>query len=366
MESRSKKITDELVSPGHPDKIADLISDTLLTKALEKDKNCKVAIETFITGTKSGGLVVVGGEISSDVIEDKDVRAIVHKVLYETVSKNYEDFNKENVEIRNTITKQSSEINKAVVRDKTMGAGDQGIMIGYACNDNENYMPQNFNNCIELQKFVWDRQKNDNLGLGKDSKVQITNFGGYKVVVSTQHEEDWEEDKFESMLQVKLELDILQTNMYSLYLNPSGSFTKGGPASDTGLTGRKIVVDAYGPSVPVGGGAFSGKDPSKVDRSGAYAARHLAKNIVAHDLADKVLVRLGYGIGLAKPLELTFDTFKTNKVNKPVIESFIKNFDMRPQGIIDRLQLLEVDYSEDTKFSHFGNPNRNWEQVEDV
>ncbi len=149
-------------------------------------------------------------------------------------------------------------------------------------------------------------------------------------------------------------------------MNPSGSFVKGGPAGDTGLTGRKIVVDAYGPSVPVGGGAFSGKDPSKVDRSAAYAARHLAKNIVSHDLADECLVRVSYAIGKAEPYELTVETFGTEKSENKVLNDFISKFDMKPGAIIERLNLLEVDYKEDTLFSHFGHNDRNWEKIENL
>ena len=201
--------------------------------------------------------------------------------------------------------------------------------------------------------------------LDLDSKVQVTSGGEKtKVVFSTQHQPDIDLEKLEKQV-----IEIVSehiTEDFILDLNPSGSFIKGGPAGDTGLTGRKIVVDAYGPSVPVGGGAFSGKDPSKVDRSAAYAARHLAKNIVAHNLADRCQVRVAYAIGKADPYELTVETFDTDKKDENVLDDFVTQFDMRPAAIIERLSLLNVDYRTDTLFSHFGHDDRNWEKIENI
>ena len=201
--------------------------------------------------------------------------------------------------------------------------------------------------------------------LDLDSKVQVTTGGDKtKVVVSTQHQSEIDIDDLHSRVSELVGNYISEE--YTLDLNPSGSFVKGGPAGDTGLTGRKIVVDAYGPSVPVGGGAFSGKDPSKVDRSAAYAARHLAKNIVSHGLADECLVRVSYAIGKADPYELTVETFGTEKSEEKVLDDFISKFDMKPGAIIERLNLLDVDYKEDTLFSHFGHNDRNWEKIENL
>ena len=358
-----KFITAETVSPGHPDKIADLISDYVLFEALSQDKSSKVAVETFLTGTQNGGLIVVGGEISESIdVNDAKIEKIVKEALSTTIKTNFPEFDINRLQIQNVITPQSEEIRSAVEDDKNQGAGDQGIMIGFATNKTESYMPNSFDIARKIQMELWNLQKTDSL-LDLDAKVQITTGGKKtKVVVSVQHKQE-------------INMDILFSDIYSLVsnfvntdfsldLNTSGSFIKGGPAGDTGLTGRKIVVDAYGPTVPVGGGAFSGKDPSKVDRSGAYAARHLAKNIVANKFADKCLVRIAYAIGKADPYEITVDTFDGE--SNPALNDFIKRFDMRPQSIIERLELLDVDYRTDAMFSHFGHPGRTWERIESL
>ena len=359
----NKIITAETVSPGHPDKIADLISDSVLTEALLNNKSSKVAVETFITGTDKGGLVVVGGEISEIAkINNKKLNRIVNEALSRTIKSNFSDFDLSKVEIINVLTPQSEEIRLAVEDDEDQGAGDQGIMVGFATNSTDSFMPETFDKARKIQIALWDIQ-NSNPLLDLDSKVQVTTgCEKTKVVVSTQHKPEV------NIEDLSVEINNLIQNFvnedFNLDLNPSGSFTKGGPAGDTGLTGRKIVVDAYGPTVPVGGGAFSGKDPSKVDRSAAYAARHLAKNIVAHELATKCLVRVAYAIGKAEPYEITVDTFGDNPGTK--LKDFMKSFDMRPRSIIERLHLLDVDYKEDSLFSHFGHPDRTWEQIEDL
>ncbi|MEC7819799.1 MAG: methionine adenosyltransferase [Actinomycetota bacterium] len=363
MKKLNKIRTAETVSPGHPDKIADFISDFVLTEALYNNKSSKVAVETFITGTEKGGLVIVGGEISEVAkITDEKVIQVVNEALSKTIKTNFPDFDLNKVEIMNFLTPQSEEIRSAVEDDENQGAGDQGIMVGFATNSTESFMPETFDKARKIQIGLWEIQ-NTNPLLDLDSKVQVTTGGEKtKVVVSSQHKQDID------IKALSVEVNNLVQNFvsedFSLDLNPSGSFTKGGPAGDTGLTGRKIVVDAYGPTIPVGGGAFSGKDPSKVDRSAAYAARHLAKNIVAHDLANKCLVRVAYAIGKAEPYEITVDTFEKNPRTK--LKDFLKNFDMRPQSIIERLRLLEVDYKKDSMFSHFGHPDRTWEQIEDL
>ena len=355
--------TAETVSPGHPDKIADLISDYVLTRALKNNNASKVAVETFLTGTKNGGLVLVGGEISEIAnISSEDIKEIVTLALSKTIKTSFQDFDLEKLSIYNELTPQSEEIRAAVEDEKNQGAGDQGIMIGYATNKTKSFMPITFDKSRNIQKSLWDLQNADPM-LDLDSKVQVTSGGEKtKVVFSTQHQQDIDLEKLKAQV-VEIVSEHI-TEDFVLDLNPSGSFVKGGPAGDTGLTGRKIVVDAYGPSIPVGGGAFSGKDPSKVDRSAAYAARHLAKNIVAHELSDRCQVRVAYAIGKADPYELSIDTFGTEKKDKNVLKDFIDKFDMRPAAIIDRLSLLSVDYRKDTLFSHFGHDDRNWEKIE--
>ncbi|MAB95919.1 MAG: methionine adenosyltransferase [Actinobacteria bacterium] len=361
----SKYVTAETVSPGHPDKIADLISDYVLTKALENNRSSRVAVETFLTGTKNGGLVLVGGEISEIAnISSEDVQNIVKEALSKTIKTSFEDFNLENLSIYNELTPQSEEIRAAVEDDKDQGAGDQGIMVGFATNKNTSFMPPTFDQSRNIQKSLWDLQNIDEM-LDLDSKVQVTSGGEKtKVVVSTQHKKDIDIDKLHGAVTEIVSQHVDQN--FQLDLNPSGSFIKGGPAGDTGLTGRKIVVDAYGPSIPVGGGAFSGKDPSKVDRSAAYAARHLAKNIVAHELSNECLVRVSYAIGKAEPYELTIETYDTLHVESKILNDFVSKFDMKPGSIIERLDLTNVNYRTDTLFSHFGHPERNWEKIENI
>ncbi len=358
-------VTAETVSPGHPDKIADLISDYVLTKALKNNNSSRVAVETFLTGTKNGGLVLVGGEISEIAsITTEDIVEIVKEALSKTIKTSFEDFNLDTLSIYNELTPQSEEIRAAVEDDEDQGAGDQGIMVGFATDKTESFMPPTFDMSRNIQKDLWDIQNTDEM-LDLDSKVQVTSGGEKtKVVVSTQHHKDINIEKlYEEVTEI---VSNHVDTEFELDLNPSGSFIKGGPAGDTGLTGRKIVVDAYGPSIPVGGGAFSGKDPSKVDRSAAYAARHLAKNIVAHKLAEECLVRVSYAIGKAEPYELTIDTFDTLKVDDNKLNDFVSNFNMKPGAIIERLDLTSVDYRIDTLFSHFGHPERNWEKVENI
>ena len=358
-------VTAETVSPGHPDKIADLISDYVLTRALQNNNSSRVAVETFLTGTKNGGLVLVGGEISEIAnITTEDIVEIVKEALTKTIKTSFEDFNLDTLSIYNELTPQSEEIRAAVEDDEDQGAGDQGIMVGFATDKTESFMPPTFDMSRNIQKDLWDIQNSDEM-LDLDSKVQVTSGGEKtKVVVSTQHHKDINIEKlYEEVTEI---VSNHVDTEFELDLNPSGSFVKGGPAGDTGLTGRKIVVDAYGPSVPVGGGAFSGKDPSKVDRSAAYAARHLAKNIVAHKLAEECLVRVSYAIGKADPYELTIDTFETLKVEENTLNDFVSNFNMKPGAIIERLDLTSVDYRTDTLFSHFGHSDRNWEKIENI
>ena len=332
---------------------------------MKNNSKSKVAVETVLTGTKNGGLVMVGGEISEIAnISTKDIKRIVHEALNKTIKTSFEDFDLDKFSIYNELTPQSEEIRIAVEEDEDQGAGDQGIMVGYASNETESFMPLTFDISRNIQMELWEIQNNNEL-LDLDSKVQITTGGKEtKVVISTQHKKDIDLVELRNNLQEMIAKYV--DGKYKFDLNPSGSFVKGGPAGDTGLTGRKIVVDAYGPTIPVGGGAFSGKDPSKVDRSGAYAARHLAKNVVAHGLADRCLIRVAYAIGKAEPYELTVDTLGTQKTKDSLLNDFVSKFGMKPGVIIERLDLLNVNYKEDTLFSHFGHNNRNWEKIEDI
>ena len=346
--------TAETVSPGHPDKIADLISDHVLTNALKTNKKSKVAVETFLTGTKEGGLVVVGGEISdiAEITDDK-VNAIVKDALSKTIKTSFEDFDLDNLNIMNVLTPQSEEIRSAVEDDEDLGAGDQGIMVGFASDETDSKLPKTFDYSRQIQKELWNLQ-HESAQLDLDSKVQVTTGGDVvKVVVSTQHQKDIDlENLFEEVSGIVSEII---SEEFKLDLNPSGSFVKGGPAGDTGLTGRKIVVDAYGPTVPVGGGAFSGKDPSKVDRSAAYAARYVAKNVVASKIADKCLIQLAYAIGVSKPLSIYVNLFDNDlDKNKFVTDKIKENFDLSPRGIREMLGLNKPIYEKTSAYGHFG------------
>ena len=278
---------------------------------------------------------VVGGEISEIAnISTEDIKTIVHEALNKTIKTSFEDFDLDRLSIYNELTPQSEEIRAAVEEDEDQGAGDQGIMIGFATNKTESFMPPTFDISRNIQKTLWDLQNSDPM-LDLDSKVQVTTGGDKaKVVVSTQHKKEINIQKLHDQVSEIVAKHVNQN--FQLDLNPSGSFIKGGPAGDTGLTGRKIVVDAYGPSVPVGGGAFSGKDPSKVDRSAAYAARHIAKNIVAADIASEVLVQLSYAIGISKPTSIFIDTFGSSKIDRSdreISDLVSKIFDLTPFGI---------------------------------
>ena len=255
--------TAETVSPGHPDKIADLISDYVLTEALSNNSKSRVAVETFLTGTTYGGLVVVGGEISDIAkIDDKGIEKIVKDALAKTIKTSFEDFQLDSLKIQNELTPQSEEIRSAVEDDEDLGAGDQGIMVGYATNETESFMPPTFDISRNIQMALWEIQ-NNNEKLDLDSKVQVTTGGEEtKVVISTQHKKDIDIDE----LRINLEDMIAKyvNGKYQFDLNPSGSFVKGGPAGDTGLTGRKIVVDAYGPLCPLVVVHFLGKTHQKL------------------------------------------------------------------------------------------------------
>ena len=356
--------TSEFVSPGHPDKIADQISDSILDKALDIDKNSKVAIETMITGTEFGGLVVVGGEMTESTYErmQLDIPKIIVDIVKKNIKTSFDDFDLSKYKIQDVITPQSTEIQLAVENKADQGAGDQGIMIGYATNKTDSLLPETFHRARNIQKDLWVLQNIDER-LGLDSKVQFTTNGDSKIVVSCQT--NGLETPYQDIKKIVAQHVPAIEHMWTLDINPSGSFQKGGPAADTGVTGRKIVVDAYGPTVAVGGGAYSGKDPSKVDRSGAYACRHLAVNLIEHGFYNEVTVRVAYAIGKADPYEFEIIGDLTHR-SSTALESFLEYFDMRPQAIIERLDLLNVNYLNSSQFSHYGDEDRSWEQVVDL
>jgi len=369
--------TSESVSEGHPDKIADQISDAILDNFLAFDPMSKVACETMVTT----GQVILSGEVKSNTYIDvqKITRDVIKKIGY---SKSDYKFDYKSCGILSMIHEQSEDISRGIVKknDEDQGAGDQGIMFGYATNETKNYMPLalDISNKI-LQELALLRRENKEIRyLRPDSKSQVTiEYSDDNkpqkiktIVISTQHDEFDKEDK---MLK-KIKSDIINIliprlidknpDLKKLFdknikyiINPTGKFVIGGPHGDTGLTGRKIIVDTYGGKGAHGGGAFSGKDPSKVDRSGAYAARHIAKNIVASDICDEALVQLSYAIGIAKPVALYINTYGTSKVNfsdGKISEMISALFDLRPFSIEKSFDLRKPIYLETAAYGHMG------------
>jgi S-adenosylmethionine synthetase len=366
--------TSESVSEGHPDKICDAISDGILDAIIGKDPNARVACETFVTT----GLVLVGGEITTDAyIEVPDVvRATVKKIGY--TSADYK-FDSESCSVLNAIHSQSPDIAMGV--DKG-GAGDQGMMFGYACDQTPELMPMPIMYAHKLVKKLAEIRKGYNgvmPYLRPDAKSQVTvEYDDNKnpvrvdaIVVSTQHDGDAsqkkiKEDVIEQVIKHVIP-SVLFDNKTKVFVNPTGRFEIGGPHGDSGLTGRKIIVDTYGGWAPHGGGAFSGKDPSKVDRSAAYAARHIAKNIVAAKLAKECLVQVAYAIGIAEPVSIYVDTKGTGVIPDSEISKMImKEVDLTPKGIIDRLKLRRPIYQKTAAYGHFGRTENefSWEQLD--
>ncbi|MBQ6754810.1 MAG: methionine adenosyltransferase [Bacteroidales bacterium] len=371
----SRFITSESVSEGHPDKIADQISDALLDEFLRRDSNSKVACETLVTT----GLVFLAGEVKSHAYVDvqKVARDVIKNIGY---TKEEYQFASNSCGVISTIHEQSPDINQGVERKDPLmqGAGDQGMMFGYACKDTEDYMPLPV---VLAHQFVYELaqiRKTTNLMpyLRPDSKSQVTieyddNNNPKRIdtiVLSTQHDEYISIDKIREDIQEILIPRIIEKQKYQttkdlfkgnykLYVNPTGKFVIGGPHGDTGLTGRKIIVDTYGGRGSHGGGAFSGKDSSKVDRSAAYAMRHVAKNMVAAGLCDEVLVQVAYAIGVAEPVGLFVDTYNTKKVNLTdgeIAEKILKIFDLRPYSIVKRFGLKNPIFLPTSTYGHFG------------
>lgn len=358
--------TSESVTEGHPDKIADQISDAVLDAMLAQDPKSRVACETLITT----GLVVVAGEITTGANVDinETVRKTIKKIGYDHSDKGF-DCNTCGVTI--AVGKQSQDIavgvNEGEGKFLDQGAGDQGLMFGYAINETESLMPITIDLSHRLAKRLAEVRHN---GIAKDlradGKTQVTaQYVDGKlsrldaIVVSTQHAESMTQKQIEEVIMEEVIKKTVPANLIDkntkYFINPTGRFVIGGPMGDCGLTGRKIIVDTYGGHGAHGGGAFSGKDPSKVDRSAAYAARHIAKNVVAAGLADRALVQVAYAIGVAKPMSLLIDTFGTSKVDEKKLTTAINElFDMRPKAIIQRLDLLRPIYSETAAYGHFG------------
>ena len=365
--------TSESVSEGHPDKVCDQISDAILDAILEQDKHSRVACESFVTT----GLAFVGGEITTNAyIEVQDVvRKVIRDIGY---TKADYRFDAESCSVISSIHSQSADIARGV---DTGGAGDQGMMFGYASNETPEYMPMPIMSAHKLVKRLSDiRKKELKLMpyLRPDAKSQVTiEYHGRKpvrvhtVVISTQHDPEVSqkkirEDVIKHVIQKVLPAEMLDKNTI-IHVNPTGRFEIGGPHGDTGLTGRKIIVDTYGGRAPHGGGAFSGKDPSKVDRSAAYATRHLAKNLVASGLADECLIQVAYAIGVAEPVSVHVNTYGTGRIPDMEIEKvIIKEVDMTPRGIIKRLNLLRPIYRKTAAYGHFGRNEKDfaWEKLD--
>lgn len=371
----SRFITSESVSEGHPDKIADQISDALLDEFLCKDKNSKVACETLVTT----GLVFLSGEVKSKAYVDVQqvARNVIKNVGY---TKGEYGFEANSCGVISSIHEQSPDINQGVERaDPTMqGAGDQGMMFGYACKDTEDYMPLPITLAHQFVYELAQIRKTTSLMpyLRPDSKSQVTieyddNNKPLRIdtiVISTQHDDNVSVEQIKKDVQniliprviekqkYRATKDLFQ-NDYKLFVNPTGKFVIGGPHGDTGLTGRKIIVDTYGGKGSHGGGAFSGKDASKVDRSATYAMRHVAKNMVASGLCDEVLVQVAYAIGVAEPVGLFVDTYNTSKVklsDGEIAKKILEIFDLRPYSIIERLGLRNPIFRPTATYGHFG------------
>ncbi len=389
MLNNKRLFTSESVTEGHPDKIADQVSDAILDAILKDDPNARVACETTVTT----GMALIAGEISTTTYVDipKVVRETIKEIGYTRAKYGY-DY--ETMAILTAIDEQSPDIalgvDKALeYRDKdseeeieATGAGDQGLMFGYATNETETYMPLAIYLSHQLAKRLSDVRKDGTLNyLRPDGKVQVTveydeNDNPVRIdtiVVSTQHAEDVTLEQIQEDIKAHVIYPTVPENLINeqtkFYINPTGRFVIGGPQGDAGLTGRKIIVDTYGGYARHGGGCFSGKDPTKVDRSAAYAARYVAKNIVAAGLADQCEVQLAYAIGVAEPVSIAIDTFGTGKVSEgQLVEAVRKHFDLRPAGIIKMLDLKQPIYKQTAAYGHFGRTDVlfPWEKLDKV
>jgi S-adenosylmethionine synthetase len=363
--------TSESVSEGHPDKICDQVSDAVLDAMLNADPLSRVACECYATT----GMILVGGEISTNTYIDLQslVRNVIRDIGY---TKAGYRFDADSCSVINVINQQSSDIAQGV---DTGGAGDQGMMFGFACDETPELMPATIMYAHKLMQKLADVRKNTNLMpyLRPDSKSQVTIEYGQNweikridtIVISTQHDPDVAQTKIREDLMEHVVKNVISAELIDsktiFHVNPTGSFVIGGPHGDTGLTGRKIIVDTYGGRAPHGGGAFSGKDPTKVDRSAAYAARHIAKNIVAAGLAKECTLQLSYAIGIADPISVHINTNGTGKFDDIKLAEFVaKNIDLTPKGIIERLKLRLPIYRATAAYGHFGRPEFTWEKLD--
>ena len=360
--------TSESVTEGHPDKLCDYISDTILDECLKQDKNSRVAVETFAANNN----ITIAGQLTTNAIIDveKIVRERIKEIGYDN-SKTDMDYRTCNITI--DIEKQSPDIALGV---DVGGAGDQGIMFGYACDETENYMPYAIDVAHKLSKRLTEVRKNGVVPFFRpDGKTQVTveyENGKPKrietILVSTQHLDNVTTEEVRKAVIENVINEVVPSNMIdeytNIYVNPTGRFVIGGPYGDTGLTGRKIIVDTYGGYARHGGGAFSGKDASKVDRSAAYMLRHIAKNIVANGYAKKCEIQVSYAIGMKEPLSVYVNTFGTSSKSEEELVELIKNkFDLTPAGIIEYLKLKEPIYTQTTNYGHFGKENLPWEKI---
>lgn len=368
--------TSESVSEGHPDKMADQISDAVLDAILTEDKHARVAVETLV----KTGMAIIAGEVRTNTYVDLEdiVRGVIRDIGYTSSDVG---FDADSCAVLNAIGKQSADIAMGVdeADNKDQGAGDQGLMFGYATNETDAFMPAPIYYSHRLVERQAKLRKNGTLPwLRPDAKSQVTlryengqPVAVDAVVLSTQHDpnislSDLREAVLEHIIKPTLPQEWLHDKTL-FHINPTGNFVIGGPVGDCGLTGRKIIVDTYGGMARHGGGAFSGKDPSKVDRSAAYAGRYVAKNIVAAGLADKCEIQVSYAIGVAEPTSISINTFGTNKVDEKMIAELVReHFDLRPRGIVDMLDLLKPIYRPTASYGHFGRDGFSWENLDKV
>ncbi|QZP15162.1 methionine adenosyltransferase [Avibacterium paragallinarum] len=366
--------TSESVSEGHPDKIADQISDAVLDEILKQDPKARVACETYV----KTGMALVGGEITTSAWVD--IENLTRQVICDIGYKHSDmGFDGHSCAVLNAIGKQSSDINQGVDRESPLdqGAGDQGIMFGYATNETEVLMPAAITYAHRLMERQAQVRKNGTLPwLRPDAKSQVTLkyendkiVGIDAVVLSTQHADNVSQQEIYEGVMEEIIKPVLPSEWLGkdtkYFINPTGRFVIGGPMGDCGLTGRKIIVDTYGGAARHGGGAFSAKDPSKVDRSAAYAARYVAKNIVAAGLADRCEIQLSYAIGVAEPTSIMVETFGTGKVSNELLVNLVREFfDLRPYGLIKMLDLIQPIYRQTAAYGHFGREQFPWEKTD--